>query len=601
MRVESGTAGAGEKRPNIVWILSEDNSYRFLRLFHPTGAAAPSIERLAEHGITFLQTFSNAPVCSVARSTLVTSCYAPRIAGQYHRKLQEASLPAVQRMFPACLADAGYYRTNRSKKDYNLVETPDLWDESSGQASWRNRPTPGTPFFHQQNIGVCHESCLHFPAEELHTKPTATDPGSVPIPGFSPDTPTFRYAYARYYDIMAEMDRQVGAIVQQLEDDGLLEDTFIFYFGDNGGILPGSKGYLWEDGLRVPLVVRVPENFKHLAPLTPGSRCGGFVSFVDFGATVLRLAGVPVPDDMDGLPFLGAGITAADVQGRDETVGYADRFDEKMDFCRSLRKGRYKYIRNYQCFYPDGLQNNYRYLMAAYREWRELHRAGELDEHLSRRFFEPKPVENLFDLESDPDELHDLAADPAHADVLLDMRARLREWVRQLPDLSFYPESVVVDQALADPIAFGAAHADEIARLVDIADLALLPFPEAAPELRAALGSANPWDRYWALVVCSCFGSAAVALADSARSCLDDAEPLVRVRAAEFLAVLGVEDPKAVLLEVLSSTQSAGEALITLNTVVYVNDHLDCDRIRAADIELRASHPQLDRRLLYLT
>ena len=180
------------------------------------------------------------------------------------------------------------------------------------------------------------------------------------------------------------------------------------------------------------------------------------------------------------------------------------------------------------------------------------------------------------------------------------MRRRLQHWVRQLPDLSFYPESVLVSQALADPVTFGSAHRQDIAHLADIADLAFIAFADAEPALRSALVSANAWERYWSLIACSCFGQAAVSLADEARVLLSDTEPLVRVRAAEFLAILGLGDPQATLVDVLNSTGSVAEALVTLNTVVFVNDCLDVERIRADDLKLQVTDSELDRRLAYL-
>ncbi|MCP4447465.1 MAG: sulfatase-like hydrolase/transferase, partial [Myxococcales bacterium] len=175
----------------------------------------------------------------------------------------------------------------------------------------------------------------------------------------------------------------------------------VFYFGDHGGVLPRGKGYIYESGLHVPLVVRVPEKWQHLVDRKNGSRAQGFVSFIDFGPTVLNLAGVKVPEQMDGMPFLGEGITAGEVDARDESFGYADRFDEKYEFIRSLRKGKYQYIRYFQPFLPDGLQNNYRYRMLAFTEWRDLYKAGKLSGP-ELQFFQSKPVEQLFDTEADP-------------------------------------------------------------------------------------------------------------------------------------------------------------------------------------------------------
>ena len=563
---ESRQTRAAE-RPNFVWILSEDNSKHYLRLYGDELGAAPNIEQLAREGITFHHAFSNAPVCSVARTTLMSGMYAPRIGFQYHRKLKMANLPPGAKLFPAYLREAGYYTTNNSKKDYNVVEGK-VWDESSNKASWRNRPAKDTPFFHMQSTGVSHESSLHFPPAQMKV-PTKTRPDQVEIAPYHPDTPTFRYTYARYHDRMHAIDAEVGKIVERLEKDGLLDDTIIFYFGDHGGVLPRSKGYVYESGLNVPLVVRVPEKWQKLVhDVGPGTETTGFVSFIDFGPTVLNLAGLDIPESMDGEPFLGAGLSVKALDSRNESFGYADRFDEKYDFCRSLRVGRYKYIRNYQAFYPDALQNNYRYKMLAYAEWRQLYRAGKLNA-AQRQFFEARPPEALYDITSDPHEVNNLAGDPKYANVLQKLREQLRQRVKSLPDLSFFPESYMVDQALDDGAEFGRRHAKEIAHLVDIADLALLPFEQAEAKLKAALADKQAWPRYWALIACSCFGKQAESLAGDAKQLLDDPELLVRVRAAEFLGLIGAADPRPALMEVLATSDSPIEALLTMNTIVF--------------------------------
>jgi arylsulfatase A-like enzyme len=597
-----GTAATvrGAERPNFVWIVSEDNSVHYMRMFHETGAPTPNLAAMASQGLIFDRAFSNAPVCSVARTTLATGMYAPHVGTQYHRRIKPAQLPEGWRMFPFYLREAGYYTTNNSKKDYNCEEGTGVWDASTNRATWRDRPAKDTPFFHMQSFPVSHESSLHFSAKQIDSAALRTDPRTVAIAPQHPDTELFRYTYARYHDRMKDVDDIVGRMLAQLEEDGLLEDTFVFYFGDHGGVLPGSKGYLHETGLHVPLVVRVPENWKHMVPLPRGSRVQGFVSFIDFGPTLIHLAGVPLPEHFDGRPFLGQGITAEELNARDETFGYADRFDEKYDLCRSFRKGRYKYMRNYQAFYPDGLQNNYRYKMLAYEQWRELYGQGQLNE-IQRRFFEAKPVEMLFDVEADPYEVRNLAGDPAHATVLRDLRARLQARVKGLPDLSFYPESHLVKHAMNDPVAFGKQHAGEIAQLVDVADLALLPFDEAAAGLAAALQSDHPWKRYWALIVCSCFGERAKSFADVASQLLDDPELLVRVRAAEFLGILGAADPRPALYQVLETTDSPVEALLTFNTAVFFHDRSERSyRIDPNRIKMRVQSGETDRRIEYL-
>jgi uncharacterized sulfatase len=324
---------------------------------------------------------------------------------------------------------------------------------------------------------------------------------------------------------------------------------------------------------------------------SPGQRVGEFVTFVDFGPTVLRLAGVDVPPAMDGRPFLGPKITTEGSSARDEAYGYADR-------C-SLRKGRYKYIRNYQAFYPDALQNNYRYQMLAYSQWRDLARQGDLNA-VQSQFFQPKAVEALYDLEADPHEVHNLAGEAGHAETLLDLRGRLQRWVKGLPDLSFYPESFLVAEALPDGAAYGKAHADEIARLVDTADLALLPWGEAAPRLKAAQASKNRWERYWALVAASCFGRRAASLAPEAEALGDDPELLVRVRAAEFLALSADQDPRPALYNALSGARSPLESLLTLNTVVFLRDRRPSFDFDVTQLKTSAVSDEVDRRLAYL-
>lgn len=559
------------ERPNVVWLVSEDNSIHFMKLFHEHGAETPRIAQLAAHGLIYDHAFSNAPVCSVARTTLATGCYGPRIGTQYHRRSVEVPMPDGVRMFPEYLRNAGYYTANNRKTDYNATAGKNVWDESSGKASWRARKE-GQPFFYMESFAVCHESSLHFSPKIMASEKTSTDPDSVFVAPYHPDTPTFRYTYARYYDRMMQMDQQIGNVVDELTKDGLLEDTFIFYFGDHGGVLPRGKGYAYESGLHVPLVVRVPDRWKHLVDAEIGGRQQGFVSFVDFGPTVLNLAGVEVPSGVDGQPFLGEGVTQLEVDQRDEAFGYADRFDEKYDFVRTLRKGRFEYVRNYQPFNPDGLYNFYRYKMLAYQEWRELFDAGKLND-VQSHFFRARPAEQLFDIEADPHEVNDLSKNPEYADSLKTLRASLVAREKAMPDLSFYPESVLAEKAFGNPVAFGQRMQDDIGKLVDIADLSLESFNTAKGRIAAALESADPMTRYWGLIVCSAHGAAAETFVEKAKQIAENDEViLVRIRAAEFLGLLRAAEPQAVFAKALQESDSGIEAGLILNSVALLRD-----------------------------
>lgn len=586
--------------PNIVWIVSEDNSKHYMNLFDENGIETPNIEQLADDGVIFNRAFSNAAVCSAARSTLITSCYGPRLASHYHRKMECINLQDSMEMFPAYLRKAGYYTTNNAKEDYNIIKANNVWDNSSKKASWRNRKK-GQPFFHVQNIGTTHEGCLHFSEDEYRKHKTNCNPEDCFVQPNHPQTNLFKYTNAFYRDRIVKMDGEVGAIVNELKKDKLLDNTFIFYYGDHGGVLPGSKGYLYETGLHVPLVVYIPKNYRHLIDLEKGSMTNGFVSFVDFGATVLNLAGIEVPENMDGKPFLGKGVSKEKLEARDETYSYADRFDEKYDMVRAVRKGKFKYIRNYQPFNFDGLMNNYRYKQMAYREWRELYEAGKLND-IQSAFFKTKPAEALYNVEIDPFETNNLAEKTEYAAKLVEMRNKLQKWESSLPDLSFYPEHYLLKNAISDPASFGQTHKKELNNYLHIANLSLADFDSVENEIKSYLKSNDPWERYWALIVCSSFqkkDSKLISLAKNIQ--VNDTELINRVRAAEYLSFIKVENPVSAISNALYKCSDSAEALLILNTITMLQDgenkfsfNLNMNKIQKVILENKLVKLRLD-------
>ena len=596
--IELSYSAEPTKRPNFVFIVSEDNSIHYLRLYGNKLGITPNIERLADNGLTFNHAFSGAPVCSVARSTLATAMHAPRVGFQYHRKSALASLPPGVKPWSQVLRENGYYTTNNAKTDYNFnVNRKEVWDMSSNKATWRNRPNKAMPFFHMQSFADSHESRLHFPLKQMET-PTKTSPDDVMLQPYFPDTPIMRYTKARYYDRIRVIDSQVGKIVNQLKEDGILEDTFVFYFGDHGGVMPRSKGYAYESGLHVPLVVRIPENFKKLIDHKRGTRTNGFVSFIDFGPTLLNLASISVHKELDGQAFFGKGVSAADLANRDEVFGHADRFDEKFDMVRTYRKGKWKYIRNYQSYYADGLQNNYRYRQLAYDNWRNLYRAERLNP-VQRQFFERRSVEQLFNLEKDPHEVTNLAADPAQSKRLAEMRGLLKNKIKSINDLSFYPENRMVTTALNNGVAFGREHAKQISRLSDLADTALRPFSEVQQALASSLQSKGALRRYWALKVCSNFGKKAKSLAIVAMPLLNDENLMVRVRAAEFLGSIKAVDPMPTLYGVVNNAETEQALMIAFNTIVYLRDQVG-HKYDPEKVKLKFNKGEVYRRVQYL-
>ncbi|MGJ8681754.1 sulfatase-like hydrolase/transferase [Paraglaciecola sp.] len=564
------------KRPNFVWLMSEDNSKHYLNLYDSQGAVMPNVRSLANQGLIFNNAFSNAAVCSTARSTLATGAYLPRLAMNNHRAYQSTHLPEGLKPISLLLKQAGYYTTNYSKTDYNFAEQQGIWDKSAPRATWRKR-APNQPFFHKQTFGITHESQLQFPVSDVDNVPTTHAYESINLPPIYPETDLFKYTYARTLDNHLKADKQIGEVLNQLKEDNLMDDTFIFYFGDHGGVLPASKGYLFERGLSVPLVVYIPKNFRHLVHQDmhqlKREYIDGFVSFVDFAPTLLKLAGLPEQAEQDGTAFLGQDISLKKLNERDTTFGYADRFDEKSDLVRSVREGKYKYIRHYQPFNPDSLFNAYRFKNQALKQWKNMFDAGQLNS-VQASFFNSKPAEALYDIEKDPYETQNLAADKHYKNVRKKLRKKLTKQLKSLPDFGFYPESSqVAGNAMLDPTQFAQNNKGEIGKLIDIADLQLGKFSRVKRKVKAALKSEHPWQRYWGLIVMSSFKNKAKSLSSIVKSIAGKDDNLLnRARAIEYLAITNQLDAKAPLEKLVAQSQSHMQAVDMLNIATLIHD-----------------------------
>jgi arylsulfatase A-like enzyme len=562
-------------KPNIIWLITEDNSKHYLKLYEDSGAIMPTVEKLAENGLVFDNAFANTPVCSTARTTLATGLYGSNIGTMNHRSYHKVSLPASVKPFSQLLKKSGYYTTNNVKTDYNFSDIPGIWSESSNKANWKNRKND-QPFFHMQTFAITHESKLHFKKGAIKNIKTKHDPSKVTIAPIYPDTPTFRYTYARTLDNHQKADNQMAKLLRQLEADGELENTFIFYFGDHGGVLPGSKGYLFETGLSVPLVVRVPENFKHLLPKSlqqPNTRVSGLVSFIDFAPTVLALAGVKAPDAYPGQSFLSKDLSLSALNQRDEVFAQADRFDEKSDLVRSVRKGNFKYIRNYQPFYPDGLENFYRYKQLAFKEWRQLFKQGKLTPQQAA-FFLPKKVEALYDLAKDPHEMNNLTNDANYQTTLLQLRGLMREHQRKIPDLGFIAESRLVqlstDESFYD---LGYEQHARIQQLIDVADLQLQPFSQIETQLLTALNHKDADVVYRALVTSTSFGEQAASYIPVIKSLLNNSSSIqVKSRALEFLTMVDGFDPTSSFAHLYQGAEHDLEKVELLNIATLLKE-----------------------------
>lgn len=546
---------AAPERPNILWLVSEDNT-TLLGCYGNPLARTPRLDKLAREGVLFERCFAQ-PVCAPSRFTLITGTFAVSSGPANHMRAQ-GRIPSWLKGFPARLREAGYYTANNAKTDYNAPINPqETWNESGKSAHYRNRPDARQPFFSVFNHEVTHESCL-FPELDVKLGFTPTDPTEVRVPPYQLDTPEIRADWARYYDHLALMDSQIGAKLKALADDGLAENTIVFYYADNGGVLPRSKRFLQASGTHVPLIVYFPPKWRHLAPAPPGSRLRQPVSFVDFAPTVLSLAGVKIPDYMPGRAFAGAKV------GTNEFVfSTRDRMDERYDMMRSVMDSRWLYIHNYRPDLPYVQPLEYMFKARGYQSWARLAREGRLT-LATAQFWGTKPTEELYDLGTDPDNVKNLAGGPAHRATLNRMRAALKQHTLEIVDNGFLPEGSALEGFETSRVP----GVYPLERVFDLANLASERDPANLPRLIAALDDPSEPMRWWAAQGCTILGKQAAPAESALRHRLADASGAVQIAAAEALGRQGQTELALPILERwLQTTNQPAAALQAANVL----------------------------------
>ena len=549
------SAFAKDSRPNILWITSEDNAAHWLGCYGNAQASTPRLDKLAAEGNRFLAAYSNAAVCAVARSTIFTGVHAPG-QGTHHMRSRHA-IPKEILPYVTHFRNAGYYTTNAVKTDYNFKGNDgSWWDDCSNRAHYRKR-AEGQPFFAVFNGVMTHESSL-FPAKRGNG-PYRLKPEDVEVSPHLPDLPEMRADIAVYHDKMSEMDAWVGRILDDLEKAGLADDTIVFYYSDHGGPMARGKRYLEDTGVRVPLIIRVPEKWQSLSPFAPGEVVEEPVSFVDFAPTVLSLIGIPTPDYMQGRAFLGEHRAAPD----DGVLLYADRFDENYGMRRGWTDGRWKYIRRFSPHLPAAPYSSYQFSMPSWVAWRQAWRDGVLDQRHARMWEAPQEVEELFDVEADPWEIHNLAADPQHAATLAAMRERLKRKMAEVMDAGVVPEPMFAQLANDSTIAEFVRSAEfDHTTALDVAFAATSGAEADVATLRNAVASACPVQRHWGLLGLLIRGNHNL---DDLP--LNDPHSINRVLAAESLIAKGdAEAGKNALIAELDRAQGES-ALYLINTI----------------------------------
>lgn len=444
--------GAAAERPNILVLMAEDMSARVGAFGDPV-ANTPRIDRLAAQGTRFPNTFTTAGVCAPSRAAHITGMHQVSIGAQHMRSSSRpegaylAVPPPEVKAYPELLRRAGYYTLTNGKLDYQFSKYGagsgpfTIWDHEGSDPDWSGRAA-GQPFYALINFSMTHESRM-FPQNVAQQRDKGwqqvTAPGDVDVPPYYPDTPVIRRDIAQLYDNVHEMDRQVGVWLDRLEADGLADDTIVIWTTDHGDGLPRAKREIYDSGIKVPLVLVCPERW--CGDLQPaGSVDTRLLSFIDFAPSILEWAGVEAPGYLQGVPVM------ADPEVRRAHVfASKDRLDEMLFHERAVRDGRFKYIVNFRPGEPGGKPLRYREQLPTMQELHAWFDSGRMSAQQAA-WFEPRPPEELYDLEVDPHEVNNLVSDPAYAGELKRLRAAMAAWRTRVTDLSDEPEAVMAER-----------------------------------------------------------------------------------------------------------------------------------------------------------
>lgn len=522
-------------RPNILWLTFEDTSAYEFGCYGNPDVHTPVTDSLAANGILFRHAWSNAPQSSPARSTIITGCYATTYGMDLHPVPFDTPAGIF---FPEYLRAAGYWCTNNNKTHYNTTrDNAAIWDECGREASYSSPGrAEGQPFFSVYNAVTSHMGRVR----TFHTdgrrdyRTEGLDPAHLTLPDYVPDLPEVRSDYAGHLEAVQDIDAWLGIFLDDLKQKGLADNTIVFFFSDHGGCLPRGKGYLYESGLRVPMVVYFPEKWKHLAAGYAGPTDAHF-GFVDLAPTVLSIAGVRPPEYMQGRALFGEYASAA---GGEYQFAFAANHLHHFTPVRAVSDGRYKYIRSCLPYRQFALRNYYQWGMPANRAWDRMVLEGRCTEDAWLQPFHAHPAEMLFDTESDPGEILDLSGDTQHAAKLAELREALDNHIRETVDLGFFlPET----RARHNMYEWVRESCFPLGELYDLVELASRATAGDIGTLEKYLDSDIPEMRYWAAVGCAVLAkSGGLAYCPEALAVLvDDENAHVACEAAYALCYLG--------------------------------------------------------------
>jgi N-sulfoglucosamine sulfohydrolase len=566
--VHAGEAQQSDNiRPNILWLDAEDANVNWFGCYGNPAATTPNIDRLAAEGFRYTHAFASAPVCSPSRSTWITGIHALSMGTTPLRSNNAIPHDRI-RYYPDYLRAAGYFALQPGKTDYNIGGRNDraAWDKGK---SWTDRQA-GQPFFHIAHFNSSHESRAF--GDIRHSQ---HDPARQRLRAYHPDIPGIRLNYAHYADAVHRMDTEVGRVLKRLEADGLAEDTIVIFTTDHGGVMPGSKRFLTDSGIHAPFIIRIPEKFKHLWPAEkPGMTVDRLVSFVDMPKTWLSIAGAEVPDVMQGRIFLGP-----DTEPEAEMhFAFTSRQAERYYEMRAVRTKDLLYIKNYKPYISTGQPLSFLWLMIAAREWEAHHQAG-LTDGITGAFFQARqPVERLFNVREDPDNVVNLVDHPDYQEELARLRTALRAWQLEVRDTGILSEEEMARRAseqnttiydlVRDPKAY------PLEDYLDAADLALAADPANEGRLIAGTAHADSGIRYWAVIGLLMLDERSPQALQALEERLADEAHDVRALAAWALFESGhaVEAVRSCLNKLLEEQSYA--TLLVLNVIDLMNDDL---------------------------
>ncbi|MBI9015872.1 MAG: sulfatase-like hydrolase/transferase [Phycisphaerae bacterium] len=578
-------------QPNILWITSEDNS-PFLGCYGDKNATTPNLDQLAAEGTCYDKAFANCAVCAPTRSTIITGMYACSLGTQHMRSGNE--VPKSIKFYPQYLRQAGYYCTNNSKTDYNLVQHSEIWDQCDNKAHYRNGKD-GKPFFAIFNLTTSHESSVHksIPTAQLRHKPE-----DMQLAPYHPDTKDIRHDYAQYYDKIEDMDTRVGKIIADLKKDGLYDNTIIFYYADHGGVIARSKRFLYDSGTRVPFIIRFPEKYKHLAPTKVGGRCDRIISFVDLAPTLLSITGIKIPSHLQGKAFLGSNKT----HDPKYAFMFRGRMDERYDMSRSIRDERFRYTRHFMPHRIFGQHLDYLWKAPATRSWENQFKLGKCNKAQSA-FWQRKPAEELFDTKNDPHEINNLANDPKYTDTLKRMRHDLGQMLGDIYDTGFIPEPMMLDmikeknttayQLTRDP-------STNIKAIIKSAQLASMATKADLPEIIKYAKDANPAIRYWAATAFLILGKTAEPAMPQIELMLKDNSSVIQLVAAEAIYKLNKSEQALKVITEKLQDENSFTALFAMNVMTEIKpEKLPIAQMKASQ-EKHAKNKYIARTVEYL-